>query len=99
MYYANQIDYSLLPGHMQNSMKRYIEYGIEPGGFLYAVLTNDLMGAISKADYINQQSLHLYALFLYNNVPCSCFGSEEAVANWLSMGGIQGLSCKDKEDN
>jgi hypothetical protein len=32
------IDYSTLPEHMQESMRRYIEKGIQPGSFLAAIL-------------------------------------------------------------
>lgn len=30
------------------SLKLYVDHGIEPGGFLLAVLANDLMGAFGK---------------------------------------------------
>jgi large subunit ribosomal protein L9 len=35
---------------MIGGLRRYIENGIGPGDFLWAVLTNDLRGAIERAD-------------------------------------------------
>jgi len=77
------IDYSPLPEHMQDGMQMYIEYRIEPGSFLTAVLENDLMGALGKADDINKHRLYDYGLWLYNEAPAGCFGSVEAVREWL----------------
>ena len=82
-----KIDYGMLPYHMQEGMRNYIEHGILPGGFLTAVLENDLMGAISKADDFNKRRLHDYGMFLYNEVPASCFGSPEAVQKWIASFG------------
>lgn len=77
------VDYSDLPEHMQGAMQRYIDNGIEPGGFLTAVLCNDLMRAIGRADSINRGRIHDYVTWLYNNAPPSCFGSEEKVDAWM----------------
>ena len=68
-------NYELLPEHMRDGMKRYIERGIEGGSFMTAVLCNDLMGALGKADEINRDRLWDYGNFLYNEAPSSCHGS------------------------
>ena len=68
---------------MQDGMRRYIERGIEGGSFLMAVLENDLMGALGKADRINLSRLHDYGTFLYNNAPSVCFGSREKVSAYI----------------
>ena len=39
------------------------------GGFLTAVVNNDLMGAVFQADDINSRALKLYAYFLTWNLP------------------------------
>ena len=80
---GKEIDYGRLPEHMQDGMRLYIEHGIEPGSFLTAVLSNDLMGALSKADDINRHCLLDYGMFLYNNAPSRSFGSRQAVKEWL----------------
>lgn len=83
-------NYEILPEHMQEGMRLWIERGIEPGSFLMAVLENDLMGALGKADEINAASLLAYGRFLYNEVPTSCFGSPEKCAAWAKRGGMNG---------
>jgi hypothetical protein len=77
------IDYSDLPEHMQGGMQRYMEHGIEPGSFLVAVLSNDLMGAFGKADHINAQFIREYCQWLYNHAPAGSFGSRERVNAWM----------------
>lgn len=41
-----EIDYSILPEHMRDAMRRYIENGEPVGDFLNAILRNDLMDAL-----------------------------------------------------
>lgn len=72
-----------IPPHMLASLEAYIERGYPPGGFLGAVLENDLMGALGKADEVNLANLPAYAGYLYNEAPAGCYGSKEAVDQWL----------------
>ena len=52
------LDYSLIPNqNMVEGIKRYVEHGVSPGGFLTALLTNDLTGALNRADVTNQSLL------------------------------------------
>ena len=76
-------DYDLLPEHIRGGMKLYLEDHVEPGGFLRAVLENDLVGAFGKADNINRAWMFDIVTFIYNEVPASCWGSREAVEKWL----------------
>ena len=82
----------LIPQHMVDGMVRYLVKGVPPGSFLRALLSNDFMGAMSRADDINQQALPRYARFLMNGAPIGAFGSEENVSDWISSGGLAGLS-------
>jgi len=77
------LDYSELPEHMQGAMQRYMENGIEPGSFLMAVLSNDFMGAVGRADSTNRLNLAAYASWLYNCAPPASFGSRENVEAWI----------------
>lgn len=79
-------DYSLLPQHIRDAMQRYIEDRIQPGGFLTAVLSNDLAEAFARADHINRMRLHDIVRFLYNEAPSTCWGSPEKVKSWLGKG-------------
>lgn len=86
------INYSLLPDHMQDGMRRYIENGIPPGSFQRAVLSNDLMEAFRRADDVNAYAMRAYAMFLHNEAPGGCYGSPEHVKDWIAQGGMKGLS-------
>jgi hypothetical protein len=84
------INYSNLPEHMQDGMRRYIEHGILPGSFLTAVLANNLMMAVGHADSINLTRLQNYLRFLYEEAPSSCYGSTKTVREWRESGGLAG---------
>lgn len=64
-------------------LKMYIEDGIEPGGFLSAVLQNNLCEAAGRADLYNRRRLFEYVQWLYNDAPANCWGSPEKVQAYL----------------
>ena len=74
----------LIPEHMHHGITLWIEHGYVNllGGFLRAVLSNDLVGAFSQADDKNAASMRGWVLFLYNYAPSLCYGSPERVAQW-----------------
>ncbi len=76
-------DYNKLPEPLQGGLQRYIENRIEPGGFLRAVLENDLAGAFGRADILNRARMFEIVSWLYNEAPSICWGSREAVKRWL----------------
>jgi hypothetical protein len=76
----------LVPSHMHGGLIRYLECGIEPGHFLYAVLSNDLRRAVERADLTNLHRLADYVKFLYNYAPSSSWGSPERVSDWIRQG-------------
>jgi hypothetical protein len=79
-----------LPPRMWGAFERYLEHGISPGSFAAAVLSNDLRGAVERADDENIQLLLEYIRFLYNCVPGSCWGSVEKFEIWIMKGGFAG---------
>lgn len=87
-----KINYDRLPEHMQDGARLYIEHGVEPGSFLLAVLCNDFVGAVGKADHINQQYLLEWASWLYNDVPTVAWKSRANVAKWIEHCGLEGQS-------
>lgn len=70
---------------------RYVEFGIAPGGFLRAVICNDLQGACKQADFRNRRRIWEFVGWLYNNAPANSWKSEGAMARWLAHGGLRGL--------
>jgi len=83
-------DYSKLPDYMQGGMQRYIEDGIDPGDFLFAVLSNNLSEAVQCADCTNIEKLPDYVMFMYWEIPSTAWGSKELVHQWIADGGLQG---------
>ena len=73
----------MIPQDIKNHIDNYVNQKYPPGSFLYAVLTNDLMGAVSKADHINSQYLKDIMIYVYNDIPSACWGSREKVEEWL----------------
>lgn len=72
-----------IPQNIKQSLDMYATNHIEPGGFLRAVLENDLMRAVGSADYINKNLLPEICSYVYNEMPASCHGSKEIVQQWL----------------
>lgn len=75
-----------IPIHTLEGLKGYIIDHHPPGHFLCNVLSNDLMGAVSRADACNLQCLPEIVRFVYNHAPRNCWGSREKVAAWLQHG-------------
>ena len=63
----------------------YINDHIDPGGFLSAVLSNDLRESFGRADSQNREDLFEIVCWLWNHAPVDCWGSAERVAAWLSV--------------
>lgn len=68
-----------------DALDRYITKGIPPGGFLQAVLRNDLHGAVNHADDFNLPNLPAHIAYLVNKCPGACWGSVSNVSEWLHM--------------
>jgi hypothetical protein len=79
----NMYSYEGLPESLRAGMRRYIEDGIGPGGFLTTCLENDLMGALRFANNTNLQHLEEIVEWIYWESPHDCWGSKEKVAAWL----------------
>jgi hypothetical protein len=87
---GSKADWSLIPKHMIEGVRNYIEHGIEPGSFLSAVLCNDLRRACECADDINRTRLFQYIQFFYSYTPTDCWGSEKRFLAWMDEGGLFG---------
>ena len=72
-----------IPEHMVGVVYSYIEHGTPPGGFLTAVLSNDLIGALGQGDDQNVASLPAWGRLLYTHFPSIAYGSAAAVEEWI----------------
>lgn len=80
-----------IPEHMHDALVAYIVQRVPPGGFLTAVLENNLMNAFGRADNENRRALFAYTKFLYNHAAISCYGSPEKVNAWLNPVGQENI--------
>lgn len=69
--------------NIKASLDRYAADGVPTGDFLRAVLSNDLKGAIGRADEQNLADLFEIVDYVYNDMPMACQGSPEKVEAWL----------------
>lgn len=70
---------------LYDALVAYRDEGKPVGGFLTALLANDLRGACGSADATNRWLLFVYAAFLWNEMPSPAWGSYERVAEWLAQ--------------
>ncbi len=73
----------LVPDYMWGGIERYMLHGIPPGGFLTALLSNDLMEAFARADDENGENMRRWCQFLYNYAPSGSYGSPARFDAWL----------------
>lgn len=96
--FADKTDYlwqhgirlNTLPLHMWASITDYILFGRPVGGFLMALLSNDLKETVARADDVNRDCLLTWVRFLVNDMPADSQGSPESVAEWMGRGGLIG---------
>lgn len=77
----HQHAYSILP--LIDNLRAYRDEGRPVGDFLRALLSNDLLEAVGRADHHNIWLLPIYVGFLYNEMPSPAWGSPAKVAAWL----------------
>ena len=73
-------EYYPIRGDLLGALERYVNDGIQPGGFLTSVLENDLSAACGRADHENSRNLVNIVGYVYNYIPANMWGSREKVA-------------------
>ena len=87
-----------MPDMTLHCLKEYVENRVPPGGFLYAVLTNNLIESFGRADEGNSASLQQIVRYLYNEMPADCWGSPAKVKAWLESDEAKAIQAKVAED-
>jgi hypothetical protein len=64
--------------HTKETIDNYINHGLDGGGFIRAVITNDLLGAISCGDSESIRDLKEITSYCFNRIPAEYYGSVEA---------------------
>jgi hypothetical protein len=75
-------EHAEVPEHLRSALVLYVDQHYRPGGFLEAVLSNDLKGACSGGDELSREALFPIVRWLYNRAPAGCWGSPAKVAEW-----------------
>lgn len=70
---------------IKSALDRYARTGMPLGNFLTAVVENNLMEALGRADSYNRATIHQICSYVYNEMPHTCHGSPERVAAWLAQ--------------
>lgn len=79
-----------IPKRITEGIDRYVKTGILPGGFLRAVISNDLRAAIGNADDENKAVLDLIVIYMNWETPGNCWGSNDKMLSWSKKGGLSG---------
>jgi hypothetical protein len=79
----NHNQYAKIPARIKQALDSYATDRAATGGFLRAVLENDLMRAMSRADLESRAALHDICVYVYNELPSGCWGDPETVRRWL----------------
>ena len=92
-----------IPSHVLDDLYKYRagQHPYECGGFMTAVLANDLVGAFERADDRNKDLMYDYVSFLYNDLPArtgnpavDMWGSYAAVRNTIQRQ-VDANRCED----
>ncbi len=72
-----------VPDRMLSHMLAYAERGEPVGNFLSAIIDNDLLEAVGRADDENIANLPAFVGWFYNECPSDAFGSREKRLAWI----------------
>lgn len=78
-----RLDDFAVPSNLHDGLISYLVERRAVGGFLTAVLSNDLTQTVARADPETGQFLRQIVRFLLHTVPSSAWGSPAAVQAWL----------------
>lgn len=76
----------LVPAHTLAALDRYVRDHRPTGDFVAAVLANDLLEAVGRADWENEAALVAIVRYLQACAPILCWGSRAAVQAWIAYG-------------
>lgn len=77
------LDWTTGKSNLDVAIENYLAFGIRPGGFLTAVLCNDLFRAVGCADHFNRRDFSEIVTQLMYYLPMDCYGSPEVMEDWI----------------
>lgn len=72
-----------VPPDIKESIDDYVQNRVPLGGFLQAVMANDLCEAVGRADADNMLTIRHIVGYVYNEVPPNAWGSKEKYYAWI----------------
>jgi hypothetical protein len=75
-------EYADVPEHILGSLDRYAKTGGNLGGFLEAVISNDLFRAVGLADPDSMRALKKIVTYISCQLPLGCHGGDRQVKAW-----------------
>lgn len=78
------IEYENIPPAVLNALVRYKDWRINPGSFCRAVISNDLISAVQRADSRSLKALPQIARWAYTELPNDAWGSYEKFQAWAA---------------
>lgn len=72
-----------IPHHMMEALYFYVWYYAPIGDFMTALMSNNFIELVGRADEENIRYLTTWAEVIYNLLPSACHGSSEKVQAWL----------------
>lgn len=82
---SDRRNYRLIPPLIRESLVDYGLNGQEVGGFLQAVLANDFMDAIARADADSIRGIEAIRQFVYQELPAISHGSRRVYQAWVHL--------------
>lgn len=74
----------VIPDLTRELLERYVSHGILPGGFLNAVLCNELFEAYARADTFNIANMFAIVKYVFNEMPQGSWGSADNIRDWVA---------------
>lgn len=84
----------MIPEHTMYALNQYVKHGQPVGGFLEAVLTNDLVGAFDYADDEHQACMLDLLRHIRLKIPARCWGDRENLIEWIKHRGLEQIPRK-----
>lgn len=72
-----------VPNHTQATIERYLLKGLEPGGFVSAIIAGDYERALDNADPENRRTFWATAIWIKDHFPTASRGSYDAIDRWM----------------
>jgi hypothetical protein len=84
-----------IPEHIKRQLAEYLDRGVPQGGFLYAVLTNNLHDAVGTANQEEIGCLRDIVSWVYMYAPEAATGSDARYLRWINERPKQTVGPKD----